>query len=184
MKLLPVGHWSMWPCCKALLDTSVCHILGEWAIDKNSHGWQWHLKFSNRKWHKTSPRTASLKTSVLPEEIKIITMSLSSQGLLLLKDDEEDLYNPYPDATFICSSDAANDLRVIWSYWNSILGASYSPTERRSFMARCLWRPLQFYMYFFIEEVNDKALSGQQMKILLMQAQGGVTKWFGDVRLV
>lgn len=43
-------------------------------------------------------------------------MSLSSQGLLLLKGDEEDLHNPYPDATFICYSDAANDLRVIWSY--------------------------------------------------------------------
>lgn len=150
MRVLPVGHRSTWPCCKALLDISVCHILGERAIDKNSHGWQWHLKFSNRKWHKTSPRTAaSLKTSVLPEEIKIITMSLSSQGLLLLKGDEEDLHNPYPDATFICYSDVANDLRVIWSYWNSSLGANYSPMERRFFKARCLWRALQLHMYFF-----------------------------------
>lgn len=150
MRVLPVGHRSTWPCCKALLDISVCHILGERAIDKNSHGWQWHLKFSNRKWHKTSPRTAaSLKTSVLPEEIKIITMSLSSQGLLLLKGDEEDLHNPYPDATFICYSDVGNDLRVIWSYWNSSLGADYSPMERRFFKARCLWRALQLHMYFF-----------------------------------
>lgn len=29
--------------------------------------------------------------------------------------------------------------------------------------------------------MNDKALSGLRMKILLMHGQGGVTQWFGDV---